>query len=75
MSNDRLVFGLALAGLIIVPGLASAFINSLGYPTLGSLTWMFGYGFGVLTVWYVWLRPLDIEGPGSRRPDESDTDR
>lgn len=75
MSNrDKLAFGLVLAAVVIVPGLGSAIIHSLGFPTLGTITWMIGYGSGVIAIWYVWIRPLDLRPPTSNPPEDSDGD-
>lgn len=61
--RERLAFGLALATVVVVPGLAAAALTSLGRETLGSVAWALGYGGGALLVWYLWLRPLDLTGP------------
>lgn len=69
--NDSVVFGLTVAVIIVVPGLANAFLNSFGYPLVGSAVWALGYGLGVVYVWYRWIRPLDISAPGGvGRADE-----
>lgn len=75
MSNrEKLAFGLVLAAIVVVPGLATAVINSLGYSTLGSITWVIGYGSGVFAIWFVWLRPLDLRGPSGGSVEDAERD-
>jgi hypothetical protein len=61
--NDTLVLGLTIAAVVIVPGLANGFLSQAGYPWVGSAVWALGYGLGVVYIWYVWIRPIDITGP------------
>lgn len=61
--SNPLVLGLTVAAVIIVPGLANAFLGTLGYPTVGSAVWALGYGLGIVFIWYEWIRPLDITAP------------
>jgi hypothetical protein len=65
--------GLAIAAIVVVmPALASRFLTSLGYPWVGSATWAVGYGVGVVFLWYIWIRPLDISAPeGVGRSDDN----
>lgn len=72
--REKLAFGVVVAAVVIVPGLASWAIHSLGYSTLGTITWMIGYGSGVLAIWFIWIRPLDLHPPSARSPDESERD-
>jgi hypothetical protein len=72
--REKLAFGIALAAVVIVPGLASAMIHSLGFSTLGTVTWMIGYGSGVVAIWFIWIRPLDLRPSTSRPRRESDRD-
>lgn len=75
MSNrEKLAFGLAVAAVVIVPGLASAVIHSQGFSTLGTVTWMIGYGSGIVAIWYIWIRPLDLRPSTSRPPGDSERD-
>lgn len=74
MDRERLAFGLAVAAIVIVPGLSAALMHSLGYGTLGSVTWVLGYGAGVLAIWYAWIRPLDLRPPTSGSVEESERD-
>lgn len=62
-ARRAVAFGLSLAAVVVVPGLATALLERLGYPGLGTVAWVAGYGLGVVALWYVWLRPLDITGP------------
>jgi hypothetical protein len=61
--NDTFALGLTIAAVVIVPGLANGFLSGAGYPLAGSAVWALGYGLGVIFIWYVWIRPLDITGP------------
>lgn len=59
---EKVRFGLALALGVFVPGLLNYLLTSLGYPALGTAVWVSGYLTAVLVIWYVWLRPLDLQG-------------
>lgn len=68
--NGRNLFGestLLLIGVLFVgivgSGLARWLFGTAGYNTLGRFVFVLGYGTMVLTLWYGWLRPLDITGP------------
>lgn len=63
MVSEKVAFGTVLASGVILPGLAKYFLSAAGYPDLGSLVWVLGFGTMVFAVWYVWIRPLDITGP------------
>lgn len=52
---------------IIVPGLARRLLGEAGYATLGMAVFVLGYAGMVFVVWYGWIRPLDITGPGDQR--------
>lgn len=73
-NREKLAFGVALAAIVVVPGLSAALVHSLGYETLGTVTWVVGYGSGVLTIWYVWIRPLDLHSPAGSSVEETDRD-
>ncbi|MFB6073776.1 MAG: hypothetical protein ABEJ89_02045 [Haloarculaceae archaeon] len=63
-ARGRIVeFALTVVAIILVPGLAHFVLSGLGYPTVGTLTWVVGYGSGALYVWYRWIRPLNIVAP------------
>lgn len=57
-----LVAGLLLVG-IAGSGLARRALGELGYNDLGALVYILGYGGMVVTIWYVWIRPMDLTGP------------
>ena len=59
---EKVRFGLALALGVFVPGLLNYLLTSLGHPALGTAVWVSGYLTAVLVIWYVWLRPLDLQG-------------
>lgn len=62
--NSRLLLVAVVAAGIVVPGVANYWLASTGNPTLGTAVWVGGYGLMVLVVWYGWIRPLDLSGPG-----------
>ena len=72
-NRDRLAFGLALAAIVVVPGLSAAVIHSQGYSTLGTFTWVIGYGSGIVAIWYIWFRPLDLRGPNADVAEDADS--
>lgn len=49
---------------VVVSGVADHLLTTAGYVGLGRLVWMVGFGVTVLAVWYLWLRPMDLTGPG-----------
>jgi hypothetical protein len=55
----RLLVAVAAAG-VVGPGVLNYAFNVAGYNTVGSAVWAVGYGIAALTVWYGWIRPLDI---------------
>jgi len=60
----------AVVVLLGVAGTGSVvyFLNVVGLDTLGSVVWFTGYATMVFTLWYGWIRPLDITG--STDPEE-----
>jgi hypothetical protein len=60
----------AVVVLLGVAGTGSVvyFLNAVGLGTLGSVVWFLGYGTMVYTLWYGWIRPLDLTG--GTDPDE-----
>ena len=75
--SKRTVSAFVLVGAIVIPGVINYFLAQSGFGTLGTIVWALGYGAGVLVLWYVWLRPLDLSGPGrsdlremDERPDD-----
>ncbi|MCU4717078.1 hypothetical protein [Halapricum hydrolyticum] len=64
MDRSQLVTGgLLLVAIVLVPGLAKYALTQIGYASVGTVIWYGGYGVGVLLVWALWLRPLEITGP------------
>jgi hypothetical protein len=59
---EKLRFALVLALGVVVPGLAKYALTAAGYARLGTAVWVSGYLTAVLVVWYVWIRPLDLQG-------------
>lgn len=71
-ARTKLLFGLTLLCVVLFPGLGKAALDSLGYQTVGTLVWAVGYGSGVLMIWYVWVRPVDLRAPESARIDSEE---
>lgn len=66
-------FALTLVAVILIPGFADYALASAGYKTLAGIVWTAGYGFGILVVWYRWIRPLDLSGPsGDQTTNDED---
>jgi hypothetical protein len=63
MLSRKIQFALTLVAAILIPGLADYALASAGYKTLAGLVWTGGYGFGVIAIWYLWIRPLELTGP------------
>ena len=60
--GEKLRFGLALALGVMVPGFVKYALTTAGYEALGSAVWVTGYLTAVLLIWYIWIRPLDLQG-------------
>lgn len=64
MDRSQLLTGGALiAAMVLIPGLSKYALTQIGYGTVGTIIWYGGYGLGVLALWTLWLRPMDITGP------------
>jgi hypothetical protein len=72
--REKVAFGLVFATVVIVPGLANYALSALGFELLGSAVWGLGYGMGVIAMWYIWIRPLDLTGPDGVGQPETDED-
>ena len=59
---DKIRFGLTLALGVFVPGLLKYLLTAGGYARLGTAVWVSGYLTAILAIWYVWIRPLDLQG-------------
>ena len=64
--RNVLLIAVVLSVGIVVPGLARRALGVAGYSNLGRIVFVLGYGLMVLTIWYVWIRPLDLTGPPGR---------
>ncbi|WP_137285092.1 hypothetical protein [Halorussus salinisoli] len=62
--GEKVRFGLALALGVMVPGLLKYALSTNGYEALGTAVWVSGYLTAVLVIWYIWVRPLDLQGAG-----------
>ena len=63
LTRDKLLVAAILLVGIAGSGLARRALGELGYNDLGAIVYVLGYGGMVLTIWYVWIRPMDITGP------------
>lgn len=59
----KLLFALVLFVTVTAPGLADHFLSTSGHDGLGMIVWAGGYGVGIVFIWLVWVRPLDLRGP------------
>jgi hypothetical protein len=64
LSTDALLLAAILLVGVAGSGVARWTLGQLGFTTLGELVYIAGYGGMVVAVWYGWIRPLDITGPG-----------
>ncbi|WP_225935337.1 hypothetical protein [Halobaculum magnesiiphilum] len=67
ITRDRLLLAAVLVVGIAGTGIVRRQLGLLGFNDLGRLVFIFGYGLTVFAVWYGWIRPLDITGPGTER--------
>ena len=59
---------------IVGTGLLVMVLSSAGYPTVGNVVWVLGYGTMVFVLWYGWIRPLDL-GPDEAEGESGDGGR
>jgi len=74
--GSQKLLALVLATGVAVPGVLNYWLSASGFDTLGSVVWTLGYGTVVVVVWYGWIRPLDLTGPGGDEdiwPTDDDT--
>lgn len=64
-TRDRLLLVAVVLVGVVGSGVARWGLGQAGYNDLGQLVFVMGYGGMVFVVWYGWIRPLDIGGPGS----------
>ncbi|MFC7136623.1 hypothetical protein [Halobaculum litoreum] len=74
LTRDRLLLAAVLVVGIAGTGIVRRQLGVLGYNGLGRLVFIAGYGLTVFLVWYGWIRPLDITGPGASRGVDRDSD-
>jgi len=63
LTRDKLLLAALLFVGIAGSGIARRLLGELGYNDLGAIVFVLGYGGMILTLWYVWIRPMDISGP------------
>ena len=61
--SSKQAFAMVLLIGIIVPGFFLYLFESANRSSLGTLSWVLGYGTTIFVLWYVWIRPLDLTGP------------
>ncbi len=66
--GTRRAFAVVVLAGVAGTGSVVYFLNAVGLGTLGSVVWFVGYGTMVYTLWYGWIRPLDLTG--GTDPDE-----
>ncbi|MFT4905406.1 MAG: hypothetical protein ACI8UR_001982 [Natronomonas sp.] len=54
---------LLLGGTIAVAGITDALLTNAGLGYLGIAVWAICYAGALLTVWFVWLRHIELVGP------------
>ena len=64
VTHDTILLAAILLIGVVAPGLARRALGVAGYSTLGTIVFVLGYAGMVFLVWYGWIRPLDITGPG-----------
>lgn len=62
--SSRQLFGVVLVSGILIPGLIKYTLAEQGADLLGSILWVIGFGTMIFLLWFGWLRPLNITGPG-----------
>ncbi|MFC6785049.1 hypothetical protein ACFQFH_19425 [Halobaculum halobium] len=67
ITRDRLLLAVVLVVGIAGTGIVRRQLGLLGFNELGRVVFILGYGLTVFAVWYGWIRPLDITGPGTDR--------
>ncbi|WP_458185004.1 hypothetical protein [Haladaptatus sp. NG-WS-4] len=60
----KIRFGVAMALGIIVPGMAKYALTQMGFDLVGSAVFYSGYFTAAVLIWYIWIRPLELTGPG-----------
>lgn len=63
LPSNALLLIAVVSGGILVSGFARNALGAAGLGNLGRVVYVLGYGGVVVTVWYGWIRPLDISGP------------
>ncbi|MFB6131307.1 MAG: hypothetical protein ABEJ28_10855 [Salinigranum sp.] len=66
LTRETLLLAAILFVGVVGPGLARRALGLAGHSTLGMIVYVVGYGGMVLVVWYGWIRPLEITGPGGK---------
>ncbi len=61
--GEALSTGFLLLLGIVGTGLLSSYFENHGYPIVGEAIFVLGYGTMVLALWWIWIRPIDFEGP------------
>ncbi|WP_083861952.1 hypothetical protein [Halogeometricum pallidum] len=64
LTRDKVLLLTVLFVGIAGTGLLRRFLGELGYNGIGRIVFVLGYGGMVFIIWYGWIRPMDITGPG-----------
>lgn len=60
LASEKIQFATILAATIVIPGLVDYALSASGYGSLGGVVWALSYGLGIVALWFMWLRPLDL---------------
>ena len=63
LRSDAFLLAVVLLVGVVGSGVVRWWLGQLGYTTVGMAVYAIGYTGMVFTVWYGWIRPLDITGP------------
>ncbi|SDM51003.1 hypothetical protein SAMN04487949_1905 [Halogranum gelatinilyticum] len=66
LSGDRLLVLAILFVGVVGSGIARWLLGNAGFETLGMVVFVLGYGGMVFTLWYGWLRHMELTGPGGQ---------
>ena len=73
LSSTVLFILIVLMGLIM-PGLLVTLLERTNLSVLADIVWVFGYGTTIFSVWYIWIRPLNLVGPSKQETTRTEPD-
>ncbi|MFB6282432.1 MAG: hypothetical protein ABEK59_00665 [Halobacteria archaeon] len=71
--SDTLKKAAVPVGVLILTGIVVRLVSGGDYGGFEIGIWITGFGFSVLYVWYVWLRPIDLTE--NREPVSTEQDK